>query len=138
MPRLAWIVAIVAFITIPAVAQTGIPDVRGTWKGNSETVVLGGNPHHPDSQAKEPRFTSAAFTLTIDKQEGRRFYGKFSSARATETVVAIISRSGAIYMVDDDGYDVGAMLAPDRMELCYLHLSPGSQIASCTEFVKQP
>ena len=106
-------------------------------KGAEKTKPRGGNPI-THSQAKEPRFTSAAFTLTIDKQEGRRFYGKFSSARATETVVAIISRSGAIYMVDDDGYDVGAMLAPDRMELCYLHLSPGSQIASCTEFVKQP
>jgi hypothetical protein len=41
-------------------------------------------------------------------------------------------------MVDDDGYDVGTVLAPDRIEMCYLHLSAGSRIASCTEMTKQP
>ena len=74
----------------------------------------------------------------IDKQEGRRFSGTFSSARHSETVIAVVSRSGTIYMVDDDGYDVATMLAPNRMEICYLHLSSAARIASCTELTKQP
>jgi hypothetical protein len=41
-------------------------------------------------------------------------------------------------MVDDDGYDVATMLTPDRMEICYLHLSSRSRIASCTELSRQP
>ena len=41
-------------------------------------------------------------------------------------------------MIDDDGYNVGTMLAPNRMELCYLRQSPKSRIASCTELTKQP
>jgi hypothetical protein len=41
-------------------------------------------------------------------------------------------------MVDDDGYNIGTMLAPDRMELCYLMQSPASRIASCTVLTKQP
>jgi hypothetical protein len=41
-------------------------------------------------------------------------------------------------MVDDDGYTVGTMLAPNRMELCYMMLSPKSRVASCTELTKQP
>jgi hypothetical protein len=85
----------------------------------------------------EPQLRTLPFTLTIDKQDGRRFSGTFSSGRASETVIAVISRSGSIYMVDDDGYSVGTILAPNRMELCYLHLSTNSRIASCTELIKQ-
>jgi hypothetical protein len=94
-------------------------------------------PHHPKQQTGEPRLTSVAFKLVIDKQDGRRFSGTFSSAHHSETVIAVISRSGTIFMVDDDGYDVATLLAPDRMEICYLHLSPVSRIASCTELSRQ-
>jgi hypothetical protein len=138
MPKLAWIVTLATLTAAPAVAQTAFPDLRGTWKGESETIVSGGgNPHHPATQSAEPQLRSVAFTLTVDKQDGRRFSGTFSSARGSETVIAVISRTGTIYMVDDDGYDVATMLAPNRMELCYLHLSPASRIASCTELTKQ-
>src|SRR5262249_20181166 len=123
-----------------AAAQQSIPDLRGTWKGQSESVVRGSGAgtHHDPSSAAEPRFTSAQFTMIIDKQNGRRFSGTFSSARSTETVMTVLSRSGTIYMVDDDGHAWGTLLAPNRMELCYLHQSPTTRIASCTEFTKQP
>ncbi len=136
MSKLAWVVALVA-LSAPAAADNAIPDLRGTWKGESQSIVLGGNPHYPATQAGEPRLSSVPFTLVIDKQDGRRFSGTFSSARHSETVIAVIARSGTIFMVDDDGYNAGTMLAPDRMELCYLHLSSASRIASCTELTKQ-
>ena len=41
-------------------------------------------------------------------------------------------------MVDDDGYNVVTMLAPNRMEMCYLKQAPASRIVSCTELTKQP
>lgn len=136
MSKYAWIVVLVA-LAAPAAAETAIPDLRGTWTGESQSIVLGGTPHHAKQQAGEPRLTSVAFTLVIDKQDGRRFSGTFSSARHSETVIAVISRSGTIFMVDDDGYDVATLLAPDRMEICYLHLSPASRIASCTELSRK-
>jgi hypothetical protein len=123
---------------VPAASQTAIPDVRGTWKGESETVVLGGgNPHHPAGQPNEPQLRSVPFTLTVDKQDGRRFSGTFSSPRSSEKVIAVISRTGAILLADDEGYTHGTMLAPNRMELCYLHVSQASRVASCTELTKQ-
>ena len=85
-----------------------------------------------------PQISSVPFTLAIDKQEGRRFSGTFSSSRGTETVIAVISQSGTIYMLDNNGYNVANMLAPNRLELCYLLQSPASRIASCTELTKQP
>src|SRR5580658_3353981 len=140
MSKLAWIVTLATFtVTTSAAAQTAVPDLRGTWKGQSETIILGvGNSHHDASAGAEPRLNSVAFTMTIDKQDGRRFSGTFSSARASEKVIAVVSRTGAIYMVDDDGHDIGMILAPNRMELCYLKQSPASRVASCTELTRQP
>ena len=139
MSKIAWIVVLAA-LSAPAAAETAVPavpDLRGTWKGESQSIVLGGNTHHPAAQAGQPRMTSVPFTLVIDKQDGRRFSGTFSSERHSETVIAVISRSGSIFMVDDDGYDVATLLAPDRMEVCYMHLSTASRIASCTELTRQ-
>ena len=123
-----------------AAAQQAMPDLRGTWKGQSESVVRsgGGNTHHPATGTAEPRFTSVPFTMVIDKQDGRRFSGTFSSARGTETVIGVVSRAGTIYIVDDDAHCWGTLLAPNRMELCYLHQTPTTRIASCTEMTKQP
>ena len=139
MSKLAWIVVFAALSAAPAAAQSAIPDVRGTWKGESESIVLGAeHPHHPATQSKAPELRSVPFTLIIDKQDGRRFSGTFSSARASRTVIAVVSRTGTIHMVDEDGYGAATMLAPNRMEICYLHLSSASRIASCTELTKQP
>jgi hypothetical protein len=75
--------------------------------------------------------------LTVDKQDGRRFSGTFSSARSSEKVIAVISRNGTIFLADDEGYTTGTLLTPNRLELCYLHVSSTSRIASCAELTKQ-
>jgi len=139
MSKLAWIVVFAALSAAPAAAQSAIPDVRGTWKGESESIILGpGNPHHVGPSSTEPRLDNVPFTMTIDKQDGRRFSGTFSSARANDKFVAVISRNNTILLVDDDGYTVGSILAPNRIELCYMHLSQATRLASCAEMTKQP
>jgi hypothetical protein len=138
MSKVHWIIVVSMFLALPAAAQTAIPDLRGNWKGESESIVLGaGNPHHPAASADEPQLRSVSFSLTIDKQEGRRFSGTFSSARSSEKVIGVISRSGAIFVADDEGYTHGTMLAANRMEWCYLHVSSAARIASCVELTKQ-
>jgi hypothetical protein len=137
MPRLALVAVIATLATAPAAAQDSFPDLGGTWKGDSESSVLsGGNTHHP-GKSPAPRMSNVPFTLVIDKQDGRRISGTFSSARHKETVIAVISRGGAIYMVDDDGYSVGTMLSPTKLELCYMKRAPDGRVASCTEMTKQ-
>ena len=98
MSRLAWIVLLATLTAAPAAAQQGaIPDLRGTWKGESESIILGaGNPHHAATPSAEPRLNSFAFTATIDKQDGRRFSGTFSSPRGNEKFVAAYSRNNTI------------------------------------------
>ena len=140
MSKLIWIVTFAAFTAAAsALAESAIPDLRGTWKGDSDSIVLGGgNLHHAGTQADEPELRSISFTLTIDKQDGRRLSGTYSSARGSTKVIAVISRSGTIFMVDAEGISNGTLLAPNQMELCYLKQSSAARIASCTELTKQP
>src|ERR1700733_138312 len=144
MRNVTWIVTLAtalaaapAALCAPVAADTPMPEMRGTWKGDSHSIALGGGPHHPDITSDQPRFTSVPFALVVEKQDARRFFGTFSSAQHSETVVAVVSRAGSIFMADDDGYSAGTMLAPDRMEICYLHSSSATRIASCTELVRQ-
>ena len=136
MVKCAWIGIVALMISLPAPAQTAVPDFKGTWKGQSESVLLGaGNSHHPAAK-DEPQMRQVPFTLVVDKQDGRRFSGTFSSPRSSEKVVAVLSRDGKIMMADDDGYTIGSILAPNKIELCYI--KPGAtRIASCTELTKQ-
>jgi hypothetical protein len=83
MRKRASIVALAVVAAGPAISDSWVPaDVRGIWKGDSESVITdGGNSHHAGTlQSPEPHVSSVAFTMTIDHQDGRRFWGTFSSA----------------------------------------------------------
>jgi hypothetical protein len=141
MRKRASIVAIAALAAGPAISDSWVPaDLRGIWKGDSESVITdGGNSHHAGTpQSPEPHVSSVAFTMTIDHQDGRRFWGTFSSARSTESVIGVMSRNGTIYFVDINGYSFGTLLAADKLEMCYLQAAPSGRVASCTELTKQP
>jgi hypothetical protein len=139
MSKLGWMVMLVALAAAPVAAQDTPPDMRGTWKGESESIVLGrGNPHHAGAKVSKPRLSSIPFTMTIDMQDGRRFSGRFASPKSSEPIIAVISHAGTIYMVDDDGWTSGTMLAPDKVELCYMARIGADRVASCTVLTKQP
>jgi hypothetical protein len=138
MSKFIWIVTLAALAAAPSAAQTAFPDLRGTWKGESESIVQGAeHPHHPATQSNAPELRSVSFTLIIDRQDGRRFSGAFSSARRTSQVIGVISRNGTIFLADNEGHSNGTMLSSDRLELCYLHISSAARIASCVELTKQ-
>ncbi len=143
MPKAKSIACIVTLAALTAAAeagaQTSIPDLHGTWKGDSETIVLGGgNRHHAATQSSEPELRSVPFTFTIDKQDGRRFSGTYTSPRGSSKEIGVVSRSGSLFLVDAEGFTHGTMLASNQMELCYLKRSKDARVASCTILTKQP
>src|SRR5260370_584169 len=139
MSNFAWIAFLAMFVAAPAAAQTAIPDLRGTWKGESESIILGaGNPHHAATPSDQPRLNKVAFTLTIDKQDGRRFSGTFSSSRRNDKFVAVISPNNTILLVDDDGYTLGTTSGPIRMERGNMHFSHDTPTSSCTQITHPP
>jgi hypothetical protein len=86
MRKWGLILTLTGLIALPALADSAFPDLRGTWKGNSESIIMGsgGNSHHPGAPDSKPELHSVTFTLKIDMQDGRRFSGTFSSPRATK------------------------------------------------------
>jgi hypothetical protein len=138
--ELALVCLMLGALTAPTLAQNAVPNLVGAWKGESESVVLGGgNVHHGATAAPtEPEFRSLAFTLTIEKQDGRRFFGTFASARGSSKELGVIGRNGSIYLVDAEGQSEGTMLSPTQIDLCYLKQSSDARIASCTVLTKQP
>ena len=138
MRKWGCIVTLAALAATPAMAQTSFPDLRGTWKGESESIISdSGNPHHAGPPQSEPQLSSVPFTLTIDKQDGRRFSGTFSSPRAAEPVIGVVTRAGNLLFVNTDGYASGTLLGPDRLEACYFQIATYGRVASCTELTRQ-
>ena len=140
MRKWGWIFSLAMFAALPALADNAIPDLRGTWKGEAEASVTGApNPRFGGTADSPTRFAGIPLTLVIDKQQGRAFSGTVSSPLQTgEPLNGVISRTGAVYYVDTDGYVIGNILAPNKLEVCYLQTSPTGRIASCTELTKQP
>src|SRR5690349_7384266 len=64
MRKWSRIITLVTLLTTPALAQSTIPDLRGTWKGDSESVIAGtGNKHHTGAAAQDtPEMRSMSFT----------------------------------------------------------------------------
>jgi len=142
MRKLASIVVLAMLAATPVLAQTAapppFPDLSGTWTGQSESIVShGANPHHGTSQSSEPRLSSIPFTMTINRQDGRRFSGSFASLRSTEPIIGVLSRNNTILIADTDGYTMGTLLGPDRLELCYLQSAANGRVASCTEMTRR-
>uniref|UniRef100_I2Q0Q5 TIGR03067 domain-containing protein n=1 Tax=Desulfovibrio sp. U5L TaxID=596152 RepID=I2Q0Q5_9BACT len=122
---------------VPALAkekkEKAVADVTGVWKGASDSVAMGKLGHADASDA--PKFMHVSFTLTIEKQEGRAFYGTKASDRGKETVVGMVD-GAVVTMADDDGTYVGKLTGKNSMIVRYLEAGTNSKVASITRFVR--
>jgi hypothetical protein len=131
--------ALLGAVTAAAFAQDAIPDLKGTWTGKGKSIVFGTHPHHPGTQTSgdPPRVRDIEATHTVEGQDGRVAWGRSSSAVADTKepfAWAISSDNKSIVGADMDGYFRITLLAPDRMEKCYVHngTSPTrSVVAAC-------
>lgn len=115
--------------------EKDVPDVTGVWKGTSDSVAMGKLGHADATDA--PKFLHAEWTLTIDKQDGRAFYGAKASARATETVVGVIDGASTLYMADDDGTYFAKLTGKNTMVVKYLEAGKDSKVASITHYRRE-
>ena len=102
-----------------------------TIQGSSkETRVLVVEDHADTAESLRLLLAGCGFHVTVahTSQEG------LETARKLEPDIVLCD----IGLPDSDGYTVGSVLAPNRIELCYLRTAQKTRIASCTELTKQP
>jgi hypothetical protein len=115
----------------------GLPDLKGRWVGTSEAVVLGSTDYHPGDPAK-PRVSSAEITLTIEGQDGRRFWGRAVSGQTEEPILGVIGHDGrTILWQSSDGASKGTMVDADTLEIVYSHATDEGLVAAANRYVRQ-
>lgn len=123
----------------PAAYAQDHPDLLGTWKGTSETTLLGSYLHssgNPDKSA-ELQSVRVDFTLTLTGQEGRRVWGTISSQMGTEPWLGVIQGDGqTLLAADSDGYTLGSVEDQNTLNLCYAQAGD-SVVAGCTVFHRE-
>jgi hypothetical protein len=112
-------------------------DLRGTWKGTSQTIVDGASAHHPPvgtrsvKGAAKYRLSEQAFTMVIEGQDGRRIWGTIASRAHVERVIGSLSVDGKqLFLVDHKGYIDGNVVNGDTVEIYYRQVLPGSAVVS--------
>jgi hypothetical protein len=137
MMRCVLAVVVLAMTGIGAAAQSGFPDLKGTWVSKGKAVVFGTHPHHPDGQSDQARVSDIETTHVVEGQDGALAWGKSRSAIAAtnEPFAWAMSRDNrSIVGADKDGYFRITRISRNRMERCYVHnaVSPsGSIVATC-------
>ncbi len=137
MVMAVWAALVLGGMSSATQAQEDWPDLTGDWSGESEAVVIGDTLHHEAGDM--PHLSSVMFTLAIEGQDGRRFWGTISSGEDSEPLIGVIRNDRrTIHFTDSDGYGFLELVAEDVIEHCYVHANPGSQVASCITLARQP
>ncbi|MFO1037873.1 MAG: hypothetical protein U1E45_13600 [Geminicoccaceae bacterium] len=126
--------------TTGARAESGYPDLTGTWVGKTTSLTRGRTDHYDQARNDEPVFREASWTLTVDHQEGNRFTAErgLTEGKRRDPIVGIIRADRkSVLMVDDDGTFYGTINGPDAMEVCRTEVTPADQIVSCAEYSRK-
>lgn len=123
----------------PSVAQD-IPNLVGTWKGETQAVHIGPNPYRvPESNGPNFPDNFIEFTYVVKQQEGTRFAGE-TEGKFTEAFIGMLKppeyRSGIF--IDDDGQYDFTLRDDTTIDMCYWHQYPTSKVVACWTLTKQP
>ena len=110
-------------------ADSGIPNLVGTWIVNAEGGVIakgdapGAKTHHSGE------FSTLTAEAVVTKQQGRVLHGIFKSPKATENFVAVIGTDNkSFYYVDEDGFIDGKIISKDKLDVVYRHVTPTDSV----------
>lgn len=136
--RIAPFILVLAF-SLPAAAQEW-PDLLGTWKGTSRSVVSGVGGHFTGDHGNTPRFAEVELTIEWTEQNAGRYVGTVTSGSHTEGKLGVMSADGTTLLtVDHDGQSVGRIIDGNSFELCYAQTSHSDEqmVVSCVTFERQ-
>jgi hypothetical protein len=143
LQRAAFAGLILAGSSVLAMSPSGaqdIPNLVGTWKGETQAVHIGPNPYRvPDTNGPNFPDNFIEFTYVVKQQEGTRFAGE-TEGKFTETFIGMLKppeyRSGIF--IDNDGQYDFTLRDDTTIDMCYWHQYPTSKVVACWTLTKQP
>lgn len=126
-----------------AIAQQ-VPNVIGTWVGETNDAVIGSGTHYPGGKEGEIRFLKEKVSYKFDRQENRTFSGIFMIQGRNIPIVGSFAGdliSGA--MADKDGVYSFKVVDANKMHFCFATASvnPANKasgpVADCHDVVRK-
>lgn len=112
-------------------AESGIPNLVGTWSVKAEGGVItkggaaGAKTHHSGE------FSTINAEAVVTKQQGRVLHGTFTSPKATESFIAVISMDNkSFFLADEDGIMEGKIVNKDKINIVYRHVTPTDTVVA--------
>jgi len=110
-------------------AETGIPNMVGTWSVKAEGGVIprdgaaGAKTHHSGD------FSNISGELVVTKQKGRVLHGAFSTPKASEAFIAVIGMDNkGLFLADEDGFLEGKFINKDKISVVYRHVTAADTV----------
>jgi hypothetical protein len=110
-------------------ADSGIPNLVGTWTVRAEGGVILKGPAHGTKTHHRGEFSTLTAEAVVTKQQGRVLHGIFKSPRAAEKFVAVIAEDNkSFYYADEDGFMEGQISNKDTINLIYRHITANDTV----------
>ena len=112
-------------------AESGIPNLLGTWTIQSEGGVILKGAVHGAKTHHRGEFSTLKAEWIVTKQQGRVLHGIFKSPRATEKFVAVIAEDNkSLYQADEDGFLEGQIINNDKINIIYRHATAADTVVA--------
>ena len=113
-----------------AAGADGYPDLRGTWRGDLETVLVDIKRYHTQG-LDAAIFGGFPVTLVIARQDGRRFAGRVDVDGDVKPFVGVLTSQSTMRWSQDGTLVEGRLLDADTIDHCYVRPDPTVQSAAC-------
>jgi hypothetical protein len=126
--------AVVPLFGLAVSAQPAYPDLRGTWTGTADQVML-------DPDGAGASFKSGPVALVVSDQRDRRFAGELDVHRGEQKlkfdIVGVFTSETEFAWTETEGFVTGRMIDNDTIETCYLRVGADSGVAACETMMRQ-
>lgn len=124
------IVVIVVVFSSRCFAESGIPNLVGTWIVQVDGgVITKGESIGPKTHFKS-EFSSITGEAVVTKQKGMVVHGTFTATNTSEAFIAVIGMDNkGFFYADEDGFDDGIIVNKDKINIVYRHITATDTVA---------
>jgi hypothetical protein len=127
---------IAALMVATSASAQDQPDLRGTWAGTTEAVILDTDDYYETGKTA-PQFMDVPVEVVIDQQQGRRFAGAITADKWNKPFVGVLTTDNRILWAEPGGIVDAHLADANTLDFCYLRVAEFKQLASCAELKRQ-